>query len=418
MTPTLNSMEEKVEFHAMNGNDDDDHGMTIPVIDMELPESELVEQIVEACSTWGFFQVINHGVSAELMEQFRDGMSNFFSLPRDVKLQLKRDERNARGYFDDELTKQRPDWKECLDVGVPGSRDWSIPDDQPANACLDGYNRFPTDHPSIRACITAYFQECAHLSHQLSILMALGLLNEEQQGDESSHMKEQIQLFLNDLQSNHTSYLRLNYYPVMEEKEEVHQPTSSSSSSVLGISPHTDAGFVTVLLQDDTCHSLQVAVPSYYHQTTLDWKTAEWVTVKPIPGALTINTGDMAMIWSNGRYKAPLHRVLTSSVNKRYSAPFFYNPGYNTHIAPLQPQQQEKSYNPCLWGYFRAVRFAGDLTDIGVEIQISDFETNHNNNDDNNEPSSSHISKQKKFLTEADFSVPFSVMKYRPLLED
>ncbi len=420
MSSTLNSLEEKVELNHVRSGNDDDPSMTIPVIDMELPESELVEQIVEACSTWGFFQVMNHGVSIEVMERFRIAMSNFFSLPKDVKLQLKRDERNARGYFDDELTKQRPDWKECLDVGVPGSRDWSIPDDEPENACLDGYNRFPKDHPSIRACITEYFQECSHLSHQLSILMALGLLKQEQ-GDESCHMKEQIQNFLNDLQSNHTSYLRLNYYPVMEEKEEVQPQTLPP---ILGISPHTDAGFVTVLLQDDTCHSLQVAVPSYYQKTKMDWKTAEWVTVKPIPGALTINTGDMAMIWSNGRYKAPLHRVLTSSITKRYSAPFFYNPGYNTHISPLQqpqpqPQKRQTYYHPCLWGYFRAVRFAGDLTDIGVEIQISDFESSNTNNDNDDESSlSSHISKQKEFLTKADFSVPFSVTKYRPLLQD
>eukprot|EP00957_Ditylum_brightwellii_P044423 3370643-Ditylum_brightwellii.AAC.1 len=33
----------------------------------------------------------------------------------------------------------------------------------------------------------------------------------------------------------------------------------------------------------------------------------KWVTMKPVPGALTINTGNMAIIWSNGKYQAPLH---------------------------------------------------------------------------------------------------------------
>ena len=33
----------------------------------------------------------------------------------------------------------------------------------------------------------------------------------------------------------------------------------SASAQTLGISPHRDAGFLTILLQDINCHSLQVA---------------------------------------------------------------------------------------------------------------------------------------------------------------
>ena len=124
----------------------------------------------------------------------------------------------------------------------------------------------------------------------------------------------------------------------------------------------------------------------------------------------------MAMIRSNGKFRAPLHRVLTDPTKKRYSAPFFYNPGYNELIAPFgcnpsddnENESNSKRFNPWLWGYFRALRFAGDLTDLGVEIQTSHFKVGSE---------SSHILKQKEFLDIIDFEEPFNVEKYRHILE-
>jgi len=62
----------------------------------------------------------------------------YFGLSHDVKKQWKRNEGNSRGFFDDELTKQRRDWKEALYFGVPGTRDWSVDDEDCSNRCLDG----------------------------------------------------------------------------------------------------------------------------------------------------------------------------------------------------------------------------------------------------------------------------------------
>ena len=122
--------------------DDDDE---IPVIDLSNPNTEqLLHQILRACTTWGFFQLLNHDIPLPLIQSYRESKARFFSLPYDTKLKLKRNAQNARGYFDDELTKRRRDWKEALDVGVPGSKDWDTPDFDESNACLDGMNQFPT----------------------------------------------------------------------------------------------------------------------------------------------------------------------------------------------------------------------------------------------------------------------------------
>ena len=352
----------------------------VPIIDLSEPEEALVEKVANACSTYGFFQVTSHQVP---LDTFRDQMKGYFSLPSETKLGWKRNEHNARGYFDDELTKQKRDWKECLDFGVPGSRDWTLDDDDSANACLDGVNIFPSSEqlPGFRQIVVDYFNDCAELSDRIAKLMALGM-GASPEDD-----------FFRDMKENHSSYLRLNYYRPFPSKED----DPADIDKPLGISPHRDAGFLTVLVQDDDCHSLQVYMED----------SKEWITVVPVPGALTINTGDMAMIWSNGKYRAPLHRVRTDPEKQRYSAPFFYNPGYSCWVKPLN--EEVAIYRPCLWGYFRAVRFAGYLTDLGVEIQTSDYLKTEVSN---------HIEKQKVFETKADFRESFSVAKYRPLLQN
>lgn len=274
----------------------------IPLIDLHQPPHLLRQQLYAACSTWGFFQLINHDIPSSLLSQFREAMSRFFSLPYESKLKLKRNANNSRGYFDDELTKRKRDWKECLDVGVPGSRDWSAGDDADINSCLDGRNRFPAEEecPKFREVVVRYFEECARLSNELAVLMAGALGVEEGMEEEMGLVKRMV--------NDHTSYLRMNHYPPCRNGGSENENADVSGDGEwniseknpqepppLGISPHRDAGFVTVLLQDDDCHSLQVA--RFEDEDHRDGDADCWVTVHPVPGALTINTGDMVSSW-------------------------------------------------------------------------------------------------------------------------
>jgi isopenicillin N synthase-like dioxygenase len=454
---------------------DDDHDRGVPVIDLaplleehdEIDSSShdsVVAAIAQACANPGFFQVINHGISPTLIDDYRTQCRLYFQLDRDTKLSMKRHAGNARGYFDDELTKQKRDWKECLDMGVPGNglsspQCWNLlPDDAPENECLDGCNQLPdtTVLPDYRRVAFEYFDACAKLSQRLALVMAQGL-GKNLQNDP----------FIVDLETRHTSYLRSNYYPPCPEISD------QEDQSPLGISPHKDAGFLTVLLQDDDCHSLQVLRRNKgSNNTDCHGKTnnnndvvERWITVHPLPGALTINTGDMAQVWSNNKYQAPLHRVLANRDKVRYSAPFFYNPGYQTMVQPattVVPTADHRSddngkmmnhpqYHGILWGYFRAIRFAGDLTDLGVEIQISDFSKNsssgqqeeveeedgtssNNNNNSNGKceesssaaanvttsssPCSRHLIYQKVFQERGLTNRAFNVDEYREILKE
>lgn len=233
-------------------------------------------------------------------------------------------------------------------------------------------NQFPEDE-EFRRVVIEYFRACECLASEIAGYMSMGLQKGECERDD----------IVERLREEHTSFLRLNHYPPLDEEKDV-----------LGISPHHDAGFLTILLPDPSCHTLQV----------FNTQTQTWTTILPSsPTSLIVNTGVMAMIYSNGIYQAPLHRVLTSP-EERYSIPFFYNPGYRMKIQPFKGNK----YHPCSWGYFRCVRFAGDVMDLGVEIQIEDYEVDRE---------SEHLRKQEYFLEHVDFSVPFSIERYRSLLQ-
>jgi len=298
-------------------------------------EHPLIRQIVKACEEWGFFQVVGHGISEQLMEKTHRQMEAFFRVHKELKRTMKRTVKNSRGFADDELTKQKVDWKELLDIGAQdGSMDKSG---------LDGWNQWPTAQfqlPEFEPTVREWFAACRHLSCTLVGAMAVGL------GLDNKYLLKDF--------DEHTSFVRFNYYPVCPRPDK-HK----------AISHHTDAGAVTVLSQSEV-KSLQV-----FHRLT-----GTWYEVPPIKNAFVINTGDVFQVWSNDGYQAPIHRVKARSDAERWSSAFFLNPNYSSNYAPLPTTvsaARPAMYKPINWGEFRMKRFAGDYADVGEETQIAHY---------------------------------------------
>ena len=160
----------------------------------------------------------------------------------------------------------------------------------------------------------------------------------------------------------HSSFLRLNHYPACPDPAPPDAPDAPPRGR-LAVGRHSDAGALALLWQSDIA-SLQVK------------HAGAWRLVPSVAGALVVNIGDMVQVWSNDRYRAPLHRVVARERAERFSAPYFFNPAYETHCAPVEELLDADSpghYRPVPWDDFRRQRAAGDYSDLGEEVQISHY---------------------------------------------
>ena len=320
-------------------------------------KARVIAEIGTACVDWGFFHIINHSIPMSLMEQTQIEMKKFFKLPIEEKLKLKRTVNNSRGFADDELTKQKKDWKEIFDFGSDFEDD---PTNNHNNNILDGRNQWPNQDilPRFKSIMKEYYRFNAILAQVIMDAIS------ESIGADTQYLRNAF--------ANHTSFARLNYYPKLQTIAKIEEQYP------LGISRHTDAGGLTILWQDSP--GLQV-----YSGTKQDRNDGKWVNVSPVsPKALTINIGDMVHVWTGGKCQAPEHRVIANANNERFSIPFFYNPSYDTIIRPLPIIDSSRfdsftptQYRPFTWGEFRRARFAGDYADLGKETQIEDWEINN-----------------------------------------
>ena len=318
---------------------------TVPVIDIgDLADGvgvsgeHSIGAMAAAARTWGFFQVVNHGIPNDLIERARLQMERFFALPVSAKESIMRTRDNPWGYYNNELTKNQRDKKEVFDYTSDG-----------ADGIYAAVNRWPDFDPEFRLVMESYRDACTGLSLKLleAFCYGLGLPHD----------------FLNQsFHPNHTGFIRLNYYPVkdpLQDRGDIENPGGAD----LGVHHHTDAGALTVLLQDEV-GGLQVHNDGYWHDIT------------PVDGAFVINTGDMMQVWSNDVYHAAIHRVLAMNETDRYSIPFFYNPDASTQVTPLPSvvtEQEAAHYRTIDWSEYRGKRTDGDYADYGVEVQISQF---------------------------------------------
>ena len=121
------------------------------------------------------------------------------------------------------------------------------------------------------------------------------------------------------------SILRLFHYFPPHSSDREHQQ--------LGSSPHTDWGFLTVILHDG------VSGLQFYHD-------GSWSDVPYTPNSVVINAGDFLSRMSQGRYRSPIHRVLCPPTGyERYSFVLFFYPYFNISIPTFQIVSEDTESN-------------------------------------------------------------------------
>ncbi|MFS7954225.1 putative codeine 3-O-demethylase [Helianthus anomalus] len=263
----------------------------VPVIDMERLSSQdyvhlEVQKLHLACREWGFFQLINHGVSCSLLEKLKEETQEFFNLPLEEKQKYGQKPGDLEGFGQAFVVseEQKLDWSDMFSIVT-----------LPSN--LRKPHLLPKLSHPFRQAIEEYSKEVEKVALKTLIFMGKALKMEDE---------EMKVLFSDGLQT-----IRMNYYPPCPQPEQV-----------IGFAPHADGSGVTFLLQVDQVEGLQIK------------KDGVWIPVIPHPNAFIVNIGDVIQIVSNGEYKSIEHRAVVNVEKERISIATFISPNLGKEIGP------------------------------------------------------------------------------------
>jgi|EP00505_MAST-04D_sp_SCG-Rhode-Island_P003790 isopenicillin N synthase-like dioxygenase len=280
-----------------------DKADVIPTLDLHGGDDlKLAKQVHDACVNTGFFAVANHGVNQYLVHKVYTCMHDFFSLSTQEKMSAVVNQSN-RGYTPfkeetlDEGNQSTGDTKEGYYIG----RCITQKEYTEHPHALQGKNVWPNETElglnEWKKTMLEYFQ-CMHkLGMRILKLVALSLKLEPD--------------FFSPFFTRPMETLRLLKY-----SKDLSVPTEG----VFACGAHTDYGMLTFLSTDDT-PGLQIF--------STDQK---WVDIAPQPFNFIVNIGDMLARWTNNKYRSTLHRVINSSMQERYSIPFFFEPNFETLV--------------------------------------------------------------------------------------
>ncbi|WJX67975.1 hypothetical protein P8452_52391 [Trifolium repens] len=264
---------------------------------------KVVNEIVSAAETLGFFQVVNHCVPLELLESLKDSAHTFYNMPAEKKVACKNSMMKYRTSFAPEKENVL-EWKDYIMMEYSSDEDalkyWP-------NECKED--------------ALEYLKLSSKIVRDILEIL-IGRLGVEL--DESK-----IERLIGSKKVN------MNYYP-----------TCPNPELTVGVGRHSDLGIITVLLQDGI-GGLYVKA-----EDDNDDGKGQWLAIPPISGALVINVGDALQIPSNGKYKSAEHRVMTTSTQSRVSIPLFTQPIPTQRIGPF-PELVKKDgfakYKEVLW---------------------------------------------------------------------
>ncbi|MCL7024762.1 hypothetical protein MKW94_022430 [Papaver nudicaule] len=113
--------------HEYHHRDDSTANYNIPVIDVQgllsgetvLADSEL-HKLHSACQDWGFFQVVNHGISSLLIEKLKLEIHSLFQLPPDEKKKIWQVPGDMEGFGQQFVVSddQKLDWSDMFYVNA------------------------------------------------------------------------------------------------------------------------------------------------------------------------------------------------------------------------------------------------------------------------------------------------------------
>uniref|UniRef100_A0A0C9RK12 TSA: Wollemia nobilis Ref_Wollemi_Transcript_14054_1376 transcribed RNA sequence n=1 Tax=Wollemia nobilis TaxID=56998 RepID=A0A0C9RK12_9CONI len=277
----------------------------VPLIDLsnlgeDVPvhlRQQTLAELATAAQQWGLFQILNHGISEDLIQRLQAVGREFFELPQEEKEAYANNA--AAGVMEGYGTK--------LAHQIDGKLEWI---DYYFHmlwppSCRD-LNTWPKRPASYIDVNDEYARALVGVVNTLLSALSINL------GLAESAMKEALG---GDLEME----MKINYYPPCPQPE-----------LALGVEAHTDMSALTLLVPNEV-PGLQV------------FKDGCWVSADYVPNAIIVHIGDQLEILSNGKYKSVLHRSLVSKDKVRMSWPVFCTPPADTVIGPMKGVVNEEN---------------------------------------------------------------------------
>ncbi|XP_010527892.1 PREDICTED: protein DMR6-LIKE OXYGENASE 1-like [Tarenaya hassleriana] len=291
--------------------------LKLPVIDFaELlgpNRPRVLQTLANACETYGFFQVVNHGIEGDISKNMIDVCKRFFELPYVERSKYMSSDMSAPVRYGTSFNQNKDNvfcWRDFLKLFSH-----PLPDYLP---------HWPSSPSDFRGLAATYAKETRHLFHMI-VRAILESLDRTDAGFAAGESPENLcgggDEAVEELEEG-SQLVVVNCYPPCPEPE-----------LTLGMPPHSDYGFLTLLLQDDV-EGLQILSGD------------DWLTVDPIPGSFVVNVGDHLEIFSNGRYKSVLHRVLVNSCKPRISVASLHSFPTNSTVKPWPKIVDDRSNPP------------------------------------------------------------------------
>jgi gibberellin 2-oxidase len=297
----------------------------IPVINLSDPNAKTL--VVDACEEFGFFKVINHGVSMELISKLETEAVKFFSLSQDDKNRA--GPPNPFGYGN-------------KTIGPNGDMGWVeylLFSTNPDLISLKSSSVCPKDPELFRSLVNEYITAVKNMASEILELIADGLNLEP---------RNVISKLVSDEKSD--SFFRLNHYPPKSQE----LINSDACKNLIGFGAHTDPQIISVVRSNNTS-GLQISL-----------RDGTWVSVPPDPFSFFVNVDDCLQVMTNGRFKSVKHRVLAESVISRVSMIYFGGPPPNEKIkalSGLMEEGKESMYKEFTWSEYKNSAYKTRLGD-------------------------------------------------------
>ena len=275
---------------------------SVSLDDADRDPQAFAEELGQSFVDYGFAIVRDHGIPQDLIDRAEAQAKLCFALPEDAKrAYLVPGGGGARGYtaFGVETAKggTASDLKEFWHVGR------ELPAGHKFRAVMAD-NVWPVEIEGFRETFIELYD--AFDAAGLKVLRAI-----------ARFLKVDEDYFTDTVRDGN-SVMRLLHYP----------PVDTPSANQIRAGAHEDINTITLLIGAEEAG------------LELQTRQGQWLPVRPKPGELVVNIGDMLQRLTNGRLRSTSHRVVNPvpdrASNARYSMPFFlhFRPDFMIEALP------------------------------------------------------------------------------------